>query len=651
MKRIILLAVLGVTAVGWCQSNPEPVLPMDVTPTVLKGIQHLRSVSATNDGDWFFTLASPRVIGWKTNTVHFKEVEVTIPGYKYETYEVMIGGKSPTDPLRKVTRRRIVGPDPSKNTTETRLVPDPNGPIVKQIPSPIVEKEVAVQWPYGALGNNALAILALRRSGIRGDDPLVTQPGNNLLQLLLTYGLPDHTADLAWLTAGLAVMPGSDFKEWTERCATKLLDAQITTGPAAGLWGPVAVNPAMVSAALRVMTRWSDERKTAQTELTLEQRKNPKGKPSVRATRLREDIERLDAQLAALQAQLPWITQQGMLLFDLFGERQVGRLRLKFQGAHIVVESLPYLIHNQISADLESTALALLALRIAYENDRLPLRTWRPELPKALQPTGVSPLTGDFPAPRTAREILDMATRAINNARTPAGHWTEANISQPVASFAWLPTIPQIKPEQFPRLPQPVTLASTCRGAGGLLTIQALVAGQARQSALEIDPCRSLVHEMIQGKSSLMATNDTRTPFDILPHLTAARLRGKVGRVDFNAWNELADWLADRQVASEGYWGRVKNRVILHSTSLVALQQILPPTVHEPAPPEANRMSTNYDKPHLNPGYFLKPNFANRYGAVESTYFTCLALLFLSDGLPEGWTPSAAELTPAGGGS
>ncbi|MCG3148990.1 MAG: hypothetical protein PCFJNLEI_02442 [Verrucomicrobiae bacterium] len=646
--RMSWIAGLLVASVSLAQTNPAPVLPVDVSPAVTKGINYLRAVVATNDGEWVFATLSNKVIGWKTNAVHFKEVEITIPGYKYENYEVMVGGSSPTDPLRRITRRRIVGRDPSKDKKETRVVQDRNGPIVRQIPHPIYEKESAAQWPYGALGNNGMALLALRRCGVAGDDPLVTQPANNLLQLLTNFGLPDHTADLAWLTAGLAVMPGDDFKQWTERCATKLLDAQITSGPATGLWGPVAINPAMVSAFVRVMSRWGDEKKTQQAELTLEQKRNPKGKPTVKANRLREEVEKLELQMAALQEQLPFITQQGLLMFDVFGIHNQGRLRLKFQGNQITVESLPYLIQNQLSADLESTALVLMALRVAFENDRLPLKTWRPEFPKSTSPAGVTPLVGEFPAARGAREILDLATRAVTGARTAGGQWPELNIVQPVTSFAWLKSIPQISPELFPKLPQPITLASICRGASSLANIQTLLTGQARFTALETDSCRPLIRDLVSGKSSLLASNDLRSPYEILPHLAAPRLRAKVGRTDFKVWNELADWIAGRQSAKDGNWGREKGRVIMPPSSLLAMQKVIPEIVYEPAPPEANRMSKNYDKPHLSPGYFMKSNFTYRHTAVEATYFTTLALLFLADGLPEGWTPPAvvAEAAP-----
>jgi len=647
MRRVSWIIGLGLLAgsVGFAQTNTELVLPMDVTTPVTKGINYFRTLNAKSDGNWLFpSLESNKVIGWKTNAVPYKEIEITVPGYKYQSYEVLTGGSSPTDPLRRVTRQRIVGLDPSKDRKEKRYVPDPNGPIIRQIPYPIYEKESAVQWSYGGLGNNGMAIVALRRCGIRGDDPLVVQPAYNLVQLLSMYGLPDHLPDLAWITAALATMPGDEFKKWTDRCATKLLDAQITSGPATGLWGPVAVNPTMVSAFVRVMSRWGDEKRPLQAELALEKKKNPKGKPTVKAGRLQAEIEKIDARIDALQGDLPQITQQGLLMFDVFGVRNHGRLSLAYQGSSIVVESIPYLIQNQIGADLESTAVAILALRTAFENGRLPLKTWRPEPPKALATPGAPPALADFPPARSAREVLDLAARAVASARTPAGQWTELNIHQPVNSYAWLKSLPQVSPELFPKLPQPITLPSVCRGAGILANIQAMQTGQSRSTALETDSCRPLVHELVKGKLSLLVTNDVRSPYDMLPHLTAARTgRTKAIRSDFTTWNELADWLADRQIAKDGNWGREKIRILMPSTSLLALQQVIPPIVHEPAPPEANRMVKNFDKPHLSPGYFMKSNYLYRHGASESAYFTATALLFLADGLPDDWTPPLPE--------
>ena len=645
----LLSMCLLVGSVVAAETNTESVLPVDVTQAVIKGVNYLRAQAATNEDGWLFpALDTRKLVGWATNDVHYKEVKVTIPGYKYEDYEVLVPGSTPAEPMRKVVRSRIVGLDPSKDHTETNLVFDPNGPIIRH-DIPLYEKGGVACWAYGALGNNALAILALRRCGVRDDDPVVSQPANKLAWIVATFGVPDNLHDLAWLTAGFAVLSSDNFKELTERCAAKLLDAQITSGPATGLWGPVAVNPQMLSAFLRVMSRLGDEKKKLAANLALEQTKHTKGKPTVKARQLEEEIQTMDARITALQDDASRITQLGLLMFDVFGARTFGAVTLTYQGDSIRIESLPYLVHNQISADLDSTALAIFALRVASENGRLPAKTWRPESSKVQAVPGAPPAAPDFPPARTAREVIDLTAKAVTAARTPAGQWTELNVYQPVTDLAWLKSMPQVKPELFPKLPQPITLPSVCRGAAILANIQILQTGQAPGTVLETETCRSLVADLIRGQLSLLVTNDVGSPYNVLPQLVAPRnSRGKMLRADFSAWNDLADWVVRQQVSTNGNWGRENTHpgqfmVSIPSTSLRALRQVIPPIAYEPAAVTANTMIKNYDKPHLAPGYFAW--WDTDFGAPEADYFTTTALLFLADGLPEGWTPPLPPVT------
>ncbi|MCG3148647.1 MAG: hypothetical protein PCFJNLEI_02092 [Verrucomicrobiae bacterium] len=626
---IIGLWLIGLTANA--QTNPPVVIPpIDVTAAVLKGVEFFRAQAVTNDEAWLFgPMLGRRVIGYTNRTARFKEVEYIVRGKKTEAYEVMVPGASASEPMRRERRHRVVGFDPSQDIKKTRIVADPNGPILREYQSPLYEKDEGCRWWYGSLGNNGLAILALRRCGVAADDPLVSTPANNLATLLLAHGLPDTLHDLAGLTAGFAVMPGDEFKRLTEECAAKLLDAQITTGPAAGLWGPVAVNTALTAGLLKSLHRLGEEKKALGTELTAERRK----KSTSKVKKLEEDIQRIDARIESLQTNSKRITQLGLLLFDSLGSyHNLGRLWLHNQGQRLSIEGLPYLIHNQISADLESTARALFALRVAFENGRLPLKTWRPDPPKSAGP-GAPPSAQEFPPAREARTALALAAKTITAARTPDGQWPELNIHQPVTDFAWLKSMPQVSPELFPKLAQPVTLASTVRGAAALADIQMMQSGTAKPTALENAACQSLLPAMFAGKPLANSNDVIRTPYNVLLQTTALHntSRGKSLRTDFTTWNEVAAWVIGQQTESGG-WGRVNKRVFTPSTSHLALRE----TLGEMKPVDLAR---NYDKPHLCTG-FLDPRWPARYTELEQPYFTTAALLFLADGLPENWTPT-----------
>ena len=612
------------------QTNPPP---LDVTAAIVRGIDFFRAQAATNEEAWLcLPVPGQKIARYEKRLIHYKQVEITILGYKYETYEVLVPGSSPSEPLRKETRTRVVGLDPSKDRKEMREVYDPAGPIVHEADVPIYEKETGHQWRMGGLGNNGWAIVALRRCGIPATDPLVAVPANNLRNIVQTFGWSDETHDLAGMTAAFAVMPGDDFRKLTEAGAAKLLDAQLTTGPAAGLWSPVAVNLPMVSAFLKTMSRLADEKKALTTDLTAEQRGK---KSATKIKRIEDDIRRIDARTEALQTDTKRISQFGLRLFDALGYAwHYGRINLIDQAEHLTIESWPYLAHNQITADLDSTAQALLALRVAFENGRLPLRAWRPDSPKPSGP-GQPPSASDFPAPREIRDVVALALKAVTALRTADGQWSELNIHQPVADFAWLKAMPQLKPNSSPKLRQPVTLVSTVRGAACLANIQMLQTGSARPTALENPVCQPLVQDMLQGKP-LAPTNEVfRAPYDMLWQTTALRSsRGKPLRTDFSKWNEVAEWLL-RQQAAHGGWGRATvYSVLMPSTSLMALRAVLPETM------EPSELASRYDVPHLSTGYYSKQNFLYGHSEYEAPYFTIGALLFLADGLPEGWTPT-----------
>ncbi len=651
MRRIIELMLVAGIASGIFAAEPTPspsaAPPLDVRAYVDRGVQFFRAQAASNEDGWLFhPMGGSRVIGWKTNILHFSIIEVTIPGYRYENpYEVLVPSTTPGEPMQRVTRYRTVVRDPTRDYKEKKQAYDPNGPIERNCPTAIYEKDAAFRWRYGGLGNNALAILALRRCGVRADDPLLTQTVSNLLRLINEFGLPDNLHDLAWLTAGFAVLPGEDCKQLTERCAAKLLDTQITTGPAAGLWGPVAVNTPMAAALLKTLNNLGEQKKALQKELTEERAKKVKDKPTAKVARMEEQMERIASQLIEVQDSSARITQLGMLMFDIFGSMSYGmdgwgRRTLTFQADRLAIETLPYLIQNQISADLDSTALALFALRMAFENNRLPAKTWRPEPAKSAATPGAPPpsMLTFFPPPRDTRDVIGLAAKALLTARPANGQWPEVNLHQRVTDYTWLKSIPQLVISNAPfRLPQPVTLVSVCRGAAALANLQMIQTGKNGPTPLEIDTFHPLVDDLTTGKLVLTNT-DIRLPYDTLLQMTAIRSKsGKPVRADYTAWNQMADWVTSQQ-NTNGYWGRTNMWVMLPSTSLRALLQVLP-VINDA---DIIKM---YDKPHLTPAMFFKGNLF-RYSAPEASYFTAAALLFLADGLPEDWTPSVPTLDP-----
>lgn len=633
--KTFLLLLTATVSSAFAQSNPPP---QDVTALVLKGVDFFRAQAATNEEGWLcIPNDSSRVARYEMRMLHYKEIEITIPGQKYEPYEVLVPGATPGEPMRRETRYRVVGLDPSKDRKETRVVQDKDGPIIRETQVPVFEKDAARNWRYGGMGNNGWAILALRRCGVRSDDPLVAMPADHLAEIVNLFGLPDNTHDLAGMLAGFSVMPGEEFQKLAASCASKLMDAQILSGPATGMWGPVAVSTPMVSAYLKTLMRLGEEKKSLETALDVETKKKPGGKPSAKAKSIEEEIRRLETRLESLQNDANRVSQLAFKMFDALGlSVHYGRITLVNQAAKLTIEALPYVVQNQISADLKSTALAVLAMRVAFENGRLPLKNWRPDPPKPSGPGAPAPTT-DFPPARNAADVLNLAGRAVTAARNADGTWPEVNIHQPVTDFAWLKSVPQIKPEAFPKLRQPVTLASTVAGLATLANIQMVQSGQTRPTPLETPACRQLINDMLVGKPLANSNDVSQAPFDVILLSSALRnLRGKSLRTDFTTWNAAAEWLAAKQRPT-GSWGRPNRYAYIPGTSLAALHEVIPPV-------EPKDVAAMYDKPHLSTGFSRQAgNYVYAYSEFEEPYFTLAALLFLSEGLPDGWTPSLVK--------
>lgn len=625
MRMTGAFVVSGILAAAVVRAETESAVatsavpPMDVTGAVSRGVEFFRAEAARDDAGWlFWPLEGKRVIGWKTNQVAFKEITVTVPDYEYETYEVLVPGGSPGEPMRRETRRRIKGIRGERQ--EKRVVPAKDGTIYRQMVLPIYEKTAGARWRFGGLGNNGLALVALRRCGVPADDPLVAQPAENLAQLIETFGWPDITHDVAWLTAAFALLPGDGYAALAERGASKLLDAQIVTGPATGLWGPVAVNSEMLAAYLKQVLALSQEQQTLQAR-----RKAASG---AKAKSLEEQLTALEARQEQWQTQMQRVSQLGGRLFESLGARGKSRVVLEHMAERLDIEGLPYLMYNQTTPIWSPPRWRCLPCASRTNRD-----DYRPPVGDRTRPGSIATT---FPPPRVARDVVQRAARAVTAARTGDGQWSEWNLQQPVTDFAWLQSIPPARADTFTALPSPVTLASTAAGAGALASSEWLLTGRVGRGALEHETVRAGLRAF-WGLRAAEQHKEARVFYEALPHLAMPRhRRGQALRTDFTEWNPVADWLARQQSAS-GAWGRDKQNHLVPSTSVRARLDVLPDIT-------TRNIYEFHERPHLAPGYFEKQTRLARYGAPERSLFTAWALLFLADGLPHGWSPPANEL-------
>ena len=436
--------------------------------------------------------------------------------YQYEKDKSLAVGASDTrvgrGGLGKVTNRRIVGQkqvgtqvvmkkvlDPKGDIVEKRkdLVPDPQGKIVVAITNVVPDANGTIVqtttqninpiyddapdiWTEGLVGQNAMVLLALLKSGVPEDNHVVSQMVKSLNDYVCNYGSPDTTWDLAWLATAFANIHSNVYKRTGEILISKVLDGQITEGSARGLWGPVCINTTLLSAMIAHEQNLVNELANMKDLLT----KSPNSKTYIR------NVEEAETRLNWFKAIYKDFTQQGLRFLEVTQNYTIAPIAYR----HATVPGLPFYFYNQMLADMESTSLALYAIREAAENGCLPNETIRPmispirtpspilktselkrpELPKSAKSSvssmgiGISSETRQLIPPENTSVILARAAAAISSRQKADGIWDEVNIHQANKSFEALGLSP-VKEDALCRLDSSKSLLSTAQAYAALL--------------------------------------------------------------------------------------------------------------------------------------------------------------------------------------
>jgi hypothetical protein len=388
---------------------------LDVATAREKAICYFRELAKKETAEGLICppLRRGKVTEWKTVEVKCTKrlVEEKHPVYKVvEEYQDVKEGDSVTAVTvrKKVPVHKLEG---WKTVQVERTVPDPNGSIVEQRRVPVMGPGGADEWRTFQFGHNAMALYALMRAGVDPQDEAVQRGAEQLLKIYQTFGIPDYTWDLAWSVAAFSMIESKDYQDMAKRMAGKLLDGQINDGAATGLWGPVCVNTELLSAMMAKRQEYSDfyllaKKKTDEKKRASDQKKLDQALEALRA------FEALMKQVVMLAPLINWQSWLATLSDDA-GE-----------GLALTVPIYPAYIYNQVSADMDSTAIAMFGLRVAAARKVLPAETWRPELAPRL------PLT----KPRRSSEVVQKAMVAIAGAQGKEG-WSELNQHQPVRDF------------------------------------------------------------------------------------------------------------------------------------------------------------------------------------------------------------------------
>jgi len=377
------------------------------------------------------------------------------------------------------------------------------------------------RWGEGFVGNNAIVLLAMRKAGIPATDPEAAGLARRLGDLVNTYGIPDTTWDVAWLGAALSHMPGDELAELRERVLGKLLDGQVDSGEARGMWGPVCVNPRILAEIDGYETALEARMKAAT-----------------------DSGRQPDAKLLANRELLQTFKRVSARQGDRYAE-VTQNCDIKPDGAPpITVQGLPYSFYSQTFADLETTAYAIFALREAKRNGVLPERSWRPR-GKTARLT-IASVKASF--------VLEQAVAALARAQKTDGSWNEHNVHQVRNEF---------DDRDCGRLPPELLLKLSSRGsptttAQGFTAIRDAITAADAKGRLTVDSYRT---ELERGSIAV------RRRLDDLLRATAIPSAEEKSVAPWNTFFSLRDIqraLDGMELVDIDLWQRLARHVISH---------------------------------------------------------------------------------------
>ncbi len=380
------------------------------------------------------------------------------------------------------------------------------------------------RWGSGFLGDNGCVLATLRLCGVAERDPVVRALADRLNKLIERDGPPDTTWDVAWLALAFCRLSESAYTPAREMLLSRLLDGQITDGPARGLWGPVCVNTRLLAAMQARERKLREDLAGAGADAT---RKSD-----------------LEAKLADLLRFYPRVSQLGRLDRKMTrgdtvappGERPVMR------------DGAPYYFQNQTLADLESSELALTALREAARQKLLPGKTPRPMV------SAMSELL----APEKAETVFERAAAALAKTQAADGGWTELNVQQPCQDFQEL-GVTALDPALMLPLESPRHALSIARGLAALqAVVESSASGSGVVSADELAKGRTAllaaVAPLVTGFKTYQGTG-AASPWDLLSvAVDCHRVPGSCEEDRRDVW----EWLARKTVRAQnanGSWG------------------------------------------------------------------------------------------------
>ncbi len=438
---LLTITFLSAWALGAEAPVTGPAMTIDILApdeeALRRGVVALLAAMSQDEeetGLLFPLIKQRKVVGQKD--VEYRYTKKMVPIYKYirkpveELVPVRVGY---TVVMKRVKRLKVV--KRVKIGEEERLVRDPKGEIVKTVTRPVYGPGGPDIQPVGWLGNNAMALYALLEAGASPDEhPQMEQMAKTLDDCVNNFGTPDYTWDIAWAVAAFSRYPGKRFDNTIEKLLGRLISGQCTARRAQGMWGPVCVN---LDHLAKVIVEFAKTDLYAEKVAGLARQFRAPDAP--RVVKAKTDLQIARQKVTDLFRK---VSNSGHR-FSRATKPGLVQSAMGFPYPDLETSGWPYSLFYETMADLQSTALAAMALRVAHEHGKLP------------EAFSFKHLTGlkKEPLARAIRteKALAQTLATLSAAQDPAAGWDEMIVWEKTTEFARIAETFKGPPVDVPR--------------------------------------------------------------------------------------------------------------------------------------------------------------------------------------------------------
>ncbi|MFP6893498.1 MAG: hypothetical protein VCA18_07095, partial [Opitutales bacterium] len=325
----------------------------EITLALNQAVEYFRALGAKDEEGLFYPpIRRHKVIGHSDKKVMYRKTVVQIPVFEWTTItkevvrNVKVGDSGAVTVKKKVKVPVRVRGKQTGTRPQNRLVRDKNGTIERIHKVAKYGPGGTVEWKSGQLGQNALVIYALIKSGVDPFDELISRPLESFSYLYNTFGLPDSTWDLAWSICAFASSGQEEHRKLASQMAAKLAGAQVKSGQAAGLWGPVGLDTELLGAIL------SANADTSAEYLRFKEKFDEKEK-EYDENKMKEALE-LIRRTNNLKGRYTMMAKDNSVYFRVILKDE-GFSETAGQVFNLI--AFPLYLYNQTTVDLETTAL------------------------------------------------------------------------------------------------------------------------------------------------------------------------------------------------------------------------------------------------------------------------------------------------------